>query len=93
MTDYVVPREEDHDRSDEDEDGERLNFAVNSRETELRHIQDTILAAEEGTNPPVVKTHLFKPVIYYAIWLLFNSFSLTNYIFFCSQYLFFPILI
>ena len=43
----IPPREEDHDRSDE-EDGERLNFAVNSRETELRHIQNTILAAEEG---------------------------------------------
>ena len=44
----IPPREEDHDRSDEEEDGERLNFAVNSRETELRHIQNTILAAEEG---------------------------------------------
>ena len=53
----MSPREEDHDHSDED--GDRLNFAVNSRETELRHIQNTILAAEEG-NSPVIDLGLDK---------------------------------
>ena len=61
MLETVSHREEDNDRSDEEEDGERLNFAVNSRETELRHIQDTILAAEEGTNSPVLMLNFCCP--------------------------------
>ncbi|ELU08053.1 hypothetical protein CAPTEDRAFT_227729 [Capitella teleta] len=38
-------REEDHDKSDDD--GERLDFSVDAKEKERRHIETTILAAAE----------------------------------------------
>ena len=47
---HVVGSEDDNDRSEDDED-ERLDFSVNSKEKERRHIQTTILAAEEGKAP------------------------------------------
>ena len=41
-------REDDNDRSDEDEDDDRIDFAVNSKEKARRFIETTILAAGEG---------------------------------------------
>jgi hypothetical protein len=43
---YLLYREEDHDRSDDEED--RVEFNVDKHEQDLRRMQNTILEAEQG---------------------------------------------
>ena len=52
---YSLFRDDEHDRSDDDEDEERIDFTVNLAARERQKMRDDFLAAEHGTFILVVK--------------------------------------